>query len=95
MDNQYINTNAVFILTVTIPRWRFMIFNIDKISPNIQRDFRIQTMVGSSLPPVVVRGLMSYYLYLLADNGFQRTLCLFFVFGFYSLPCVTCSCQFL
>ena len=29
--NQYTNINAVFILTVTIPHWRFMIFNIDMI----------------------------------------------------------------
>jgi hypothetical protein len=35
--NQYTNTNAVFILTVTIPHWRFMIFNIDMICPIIQR----------------------------------------------------------
>ena len=35
--NQYINTNAVFILTVTIPHWRFIIFNIDMISSIIQR----------------------------------------------------------
>jgi hypothetical protein len=34
--NQYTNTNAVFILTVTIPHWRFMIFNIDMICPIIQ-----------------------------------------------------------
>ena len=27
----------VFILTVTIPHWRFMILNIDMICPNIQR----------------------------------------------------------
>jgi hypothetical protein len=31
------NTNAVFILTVTIPNWRFMIFNIDMMCPIIQR----------------------------------------------------------
>jgi uncharacterized membrane protein YkgB len=35
--NQYTNTNTVFILTVTIPHWRFMIFNIDMICPIIQR----------------------------------------------------------
>ena len=34
--NQYTNTNAVCILTVTIPHWRF-IFNIDMICPIIQR----------------------------------------------------------
>jgi hypothetical protein len=33
--NQYTNANAVFILTVTIPHWRFMIFNIDMICPFI------------------------------------------------------------
>jgi putative NADPH-quinone reductase len=33
--NQYTNTNAVFILTVTIPHLRFMIFNIDMICPII------------------------------------------------------------
>jgi hypothetical protein len=32
-----ISTNTVFILTVTIPHWRFMIFNIDMICPIIQR----------------------------------------------------------
>jgi hypothetical protein len=35
--NQYTNTNTVFILTVTIPHWRFMIFNIDMVFPIIQR----------------------------------------------------------
>ena len=35
--NQHTNTNAVFILNVTIPHWRFMIFNIDMICPIIQR----------------------------------------------------------
>jgi hypothetical protein len=35
--NQYTNTNAVFILTVIIPHWRFTIFNIDMICPIIQR----------------------------------------------------------
>jgi hypothetical protein len=35
--NQYTNTNTVFILTVTILHWRFMIFNIDMICPIIQR----------------------------------------------------------
>ena len=34
--NQYTSNNAVFIPTVTIPHWRFMIFNIDMICPIIQ-----------------------------------------------------------
>ena len=34
--NQYTNINAVFILTLTIAHWRFMIFNIDMICPIIQ-----------------------------------------------------------
>lgn len=41
--NQYTNTNAVFILTVTIPHWRFMIFNIDMICPIIQRQRYYET----------------------------------------------------
>jgi hypothetical protein len=40
---QYTNTNAVFILTVTIPHRRFMIFNIDMICPIIQRQRYYET----------------------------------------------------
>jgi hypothetical protein len=35
--SQYTSINDVFILTVKIPHWRFMIFNIDMICPIIQR----------------------------------------------------------
>ena len=35
--NQYTSINALLILTVTIPHWRFLIFNIDMICPIIQR----------------------------------------------------------
>ena len=41
--NQYTNTNAVLILTVTIPHWRFMIMNIDMICPMIQRQRYYET----------------------------------------------------
>jgi hypothetical protein len=41
--NQYTNINAVFILTVTIPPWRFMIFNIEMICPIIQRQRYYET----------------------------------------------------
>jgi hypothetical protein len=37
------NTKAVFILTVTIPHWRFMIFNIDMICPIEQRQRYYET----------------------------------------------------
>jgi hypothetical protein len=41
--NQYTNTNAVFILTVTIPHWRIMISNIDIICPIIQGQLYYET----------------------------------------------------
>ena len=42
-SNQYTNTNVVFILTVTIQHWRFMIFNIDMICSIIKRQRYYET----------------------------------------------------
>jgi hypothetical protein len=41
--NQHTNTNALFILTVTIPHWRFIIFNNDMIWPIMQRQRYYET----------------------------------------------------
>ena len=61
-------------------------------------DFRIQTMVGSSLPPVVCKRahvLLTLSVFF-ADSSVLRTLCWVFVFCFcfYSLSCVTCVASF-
>jgi hypothetical protein len=52
--------------------------------------FRMKTMLGSSLPPVVCKGLMSYlrYLCLFAISGVQHILC--FIFCFVRLRFVLC-----
>ena len=58
-------------------------------------DFRVKTMFGSSLPPIVLRGLMSYlrYLRLCACGGVQHILCCVFVLFVFVL-CTLC-CKFL
>jgi hypothetical protein len=55
-------------------------------------DFRIQTMLGSSLPPVICKSA-HVLLRLFVESVVQRKLCwvVFFV-CFFSLSCVTCSC---
>ena len=57
---------------------------------DVRDDFRIQTMFGSSLPPVVGE-LMSYLLYLclLAHRGVQYILCCVFVLFVFVL-CTLC-----
>jgi hypothetical protein len=56
-------------------------------------DFRIQTMFGSSLPPVVCKRahVLLCYLCLLADSGVQRRLRLIFFPLAFSLFCVICT----
>ena len=59
---------------------------------DVRYDFRIKTMFGSSLPPIVCRWFMSYwrYLCLFAYSGVQHILRCVFIFVF----CTLC-CQFL
>jgi len=47
------------------------------LSCDVRYDFRIKRMFGSSLPPALVGGLMSYlrYLCLLTHSGVQHMLC--------------------
>jgi hypothetical protein len=70
--NQYANTNAVFIPTVTIPHWRFMIFNIDMNCPIIQRQRYYETHRAMQLSvsidcPFLIATFSSIYTKLLHD----------------------------
>ena len=62
-------------------------------------DFRIQTMFASSLPPVVckrARVLLTLFVFVCGQwcpTHIVFALCLF-LFGFYSLSCVTCVAGF-
>ena len=58
---------------------------------DVRYNFRIETMIGSSLPP----GLMSYlrYLSLFVYSGVQHILCC--VFGWFFFVLCTLCCQFL
>jgi hypothetical protein len=58
-------------------------------------DVCIETLFGSSLPPVVCRRVMSYllYLFLFAYSGVQYILCCIVLFSF-SSSCVPCDAGF-
>jgi len=60
-------------------------------------DIRVKTMFGSSLPPNVLGGLLSYlrYLCVFAHNGVQHILCcICFVFLVYPMFPVSLDCPF-
>ena len=83
-------------LTITPPmRCILFVFTLREPCCDARYDFRIQSMFGSSLPPVVVGGLMSYlrYLCLLRHRSVKHILCCVFALFFF----VLCSlyCQFL
>ena len=56
---------------------------------DLRYDFQIKTMFGSSLPPVVCRGLMSYLLYLcwFTYCSVQHILCCVLCYGWPRLVC--------
>ena len=60
-------------------------------------DIRVKTMFGSSLPPIVLGGLLSYLrcLCLFAHSGVQHILCCFcFVFLVYPMFPISLDCPF-
>jgi hypothetical protein len=63
---------------------------------DVRYDFRIKTMFGSSLHPVVVGGLVSYlrYLCLFAYSGVQHILCCVFVLFFFVSGLSIFDCPF-
>jgi hypothetical protein len=76
----------------------FYVVCIYALSSDVRYDFRIKPMIGSSLPPVVCKRLMSYlgYLALFAHSGVQHILCCILVcFSSSDVPYVSLDCPFL
>ena len=85
--NNYLYKNKSY-LPFLLGTWSHLGFNIWVQCCGVRYDFHINTMFGSSLPPVV-GGLMSYlrYLCLLVQSGVQCILCCVFAL-FVSVLCL-------
>jgi hypothetical protein len=74
---------------------RYVIARFLSLCCDVRYDFRMEAMFGSSLPPVVCRGLLSYlrYLCLFACDGVQHILCCVFLHLVFPMLPVSLDCH--